>query len=50
MKTKKINQDEFLKNWSEGDSYALVQGKNFQILLPTDDREYVKNSSWLLFS
>ena len=37
------NQDEFLKNWSEGDSYALVQGKNFQILLPTDDREYVEN-------
>ena len=37
------DQEEFLKNWSEGDSYAIVAGKGFQILLPTDDREYVEN-------
>lgn len=37
------DQEEFLKNWAEGDSYAIIEGKNFQILLPTDDREYVEN-------
>lgn len=37
------DQEEFLKNWAEGDSYAIIEGKIFQILLPTDDREYVEN-------
>ena len=37
------NQTTFMDEWKQGGSYALIQGKGFQIMLPTDAQSYVEN-------
>ena len=37
------NQNNFMNQWKREDSYALVQGNGFQILLPADAQSYVEN-------
>lgn len=37
------NQNDFMNQWKHTDSYALVQGNRFQILLPADAQGYVEN-------
>ena len=37
------NQTTFMDEWKQSGSYALIQGKGFQIMLPTDAQSYVEN-------
>ena len=37
------NQATFMDEWKQSGSYALIQGKGFQIMLPTDAQSYVEN-------
>ncbi|WP_283596894.1 M60 family metallopeptidase [Ligilactobacillus aviarius] len=37
------NQTTFMDEWEQSGSYALIQGKGFQIMLPTDAQSYVEN-------
>ena len=37
------NQTTFMNEWKQSGSYALIQGKGFQIMLPTDAQSYVEN-------
>ena len=37
------NQSMFMDQWKQSGSYALVNGKDFQILLPVDAQSYVEN-------
>ena len=37
------NQTTFMDEWKQSGSYALIQGKGFQIMLPIDAQSYVEN-------
>ena len=37
------NQSTFMNEWKQSGSYALVEGKDFQIMLPADGQSYVEN-------
>ena len=37
------NQTTFMDEWKQSGSYALIQGKGFQIMLPTDAQSYVED-------
>lgn len=37
------NQSTFMNEWKQSGSYALVEGKDFQIMLPADGQNYVEN-------